>query len=478
MKRYINTSNYYLSTITTTIDATSEQGTIDIADISVDWVTLPLEWYYWVDVDFSDTDKREIFRITKREWYVLTYDKRISPNDKHKHSAGASVALRDFSELFNALSRNSDNFWEVEQTGNFTLKVYWGKAFVSGKEYKDIEDATLTFPASSDKYIEYNLTTNTFDIVDDYNVENYLLARVVSNAVNITSVYDYRSIMVNGWGIWDMQVTVYDPDGVMWDAFSMDNMKQWENNKYVTPEQIQWWDEKQDELLSWTNIKTINWQSLLWPGDVSLQTVLSVAWEWERTLPHVQTHHLQHTPYNDNALMIFTDSGTALLPVADYTYDSTTNTITFINWLLEDECATIWVMVTTWSVTPPVIWEGKLKIKVNGQLLWTFWANDTADKVINVPVWEGRITFTKEWEVVKTISVNQSTDETVEVGWDVGKADITITQWPVTVDTFNVNATENKTINFPGDVFVTQDEYEDLPDTKLTDWNNYFIYHE
>jgi hypothetical protein len=36
MKRYINTSNYYLSTITTTIDATSEQGTIDIADISVD----------------------------------------------------------------------------------------------------------------------------------------------------------------------------------------------------------------------------------------------------------------------------------------------------------------------------------------------------------------------------------------------------------------------------------------------------------
>jgi hypothetical protein len=32
----------------------------------VDGVTLPLEGYYWVDVDFGDVSKREIFRIKNR----------------------------------------------------------------------------------------------------------------------------------------------------------------------------------------------------------------------------------------------------------------------------------------------------------------------------------------------------------------------------------------------------------------------------
>ena len=79
MKKYINTSNYYLSTTTSKIEEGTATGTFDVADVTVDWVTLPLQWYYWVDVDFWDTSLREIFRITGRVWYTLTYDKRISP---------------------------------------------------------------------------------------------------------------------------------------------------------------------------------------------------------------------------------------------------------------------------------------------------------------------------------------------------------------------------------------------------------------
>jgi hypothetical protein len=48
---------------------------------------LPLKGYYWVDVDFGDAGIREIFRITKREGYTLTYDMRISPNGKHVHQS-------------------------------------------------------------------------------------------------------------------------------------------------------------------------------------------------------------------------------------------------------------------------------------------------------------------------------------------------------------------------------------------------------
>ena len=88
MKKYINTSNYYLSTITSNIDAdipNKENWYFDVADVTVDGVTLPLKGYYWVDVDFGDSSKREIFRIVRREGYRLFFDDRISPNGRWRH---------------------------------------------------------------------------------------------------------------------------------------------------------------------------------------------------------------------------------------------------------------------------------------------------------------------------------------------------------------------------------------------------------
>ena len=68
MKKYINTSNYYLSTTTSIISNSWDNWVFDVADVTVDWVVLPLKGYYWVDVDFGDVSKREIFRVYKREW--------------------------------------------------------------------------------------------------------------------------------------------------------------------------------------------------------------------------------------------------------------------------------------------------------------------------------------------------------------------------------------------------------------------------
>ena len=41
MKKYINTSNYYLSSTTSIIPNSRNTGTFDVADVTVDWVTLP-----------------------------------------------------------------------------------------------------------------------------------------------------------------------------------------------------------------------------------------------------------------------------------------------------------------------------------------------------------------------------------------------------------------------------------------------------
>ena len=154
MKKYINTSNYYLSTITSKIEVSPNSGTFDILDVTVDWVTLPEKWYYWVDVDFWDVSKREIFRIKERNWYTLTYDKRISPYWKKEHSIWATVALRDFSELLNSLSTNTDNFWEVEITWDLSVLVRgwniylpWNTHAENGKVY--VDDKPFTFDTNT-----------------------------------------------------------------------------------------------------------------------------------------------------------------------------------------------------------------------------------------------------------------------------------------------------------------------------------------
>ena len=162
MKKYINTSNYYLSTTTSKIENTGTSGTFDVSDVTVDWVTLPLQGYYWVDVDFWDASKREIFRIVSRTWFTLTYDARISPNGMATHQSWASVWLRDFSQLLNSLSTNTDNFWEVEQLDDLKILVRWWLVFKSwaanAKTWvKEITSAEFNLDASSITYIVLEL---------------------------------------------------------------------------------------------------------------------------------------------------------------------------------------------------------------------------------------------------------------------------------------------------------------------------------
>lgn len=348
MKQYINTSNYFLSTITAVINNTDSTWTIELADVTIDWVTLPTKGYFRVDVDFGDTSKREIFRITSRNWYTLTYDKRISPNGKATHQVWATIGLRDFSELLNSLSSNTDNFWQIEHLSWFVIKVAWGNTYGSNDYwYKSVTDTTLIMPASSTRYIMYDKVNNVIEALEAIDNSKYLLWRVVSWLSAVLSIEDLRSTMVYwGWE-WDMKVSIYDPNNKWTDVFNMDNMVQWEEQKFVTPEDEARWNNKQDLLENWVSIKTINWTPLLWEWNVEIQPSLAADFEYETTGYWISTFTLTNQPWSDSSFMVYVDSWTGMFPVTDYSYDVTTRTITFNTPLWQNERAVIWMMVAT-----------------------------------------------------------------------------------------------------------------------------------
>ena len=105
--------------------------------------------------------------------------------------------------------------------------------------------------------------------------------------------FDSLSAWWAWWGGW-MDKALYDPDYIEANVFDMDNMIQWTNKQYVTPDEKTIFNSKQDQLVSWSTIKTFNWESVLWEWDLSLEEVSSqksiinkehVAWQrirkWE-----------------------------------------------------------------------------------------------------------------------------------------------------------------------------------------------------
>ena len=479
MKKYINTSNYYLSTITSKIEVSPNSGTFDILDVTVDWVTLPEKWYYWVDVDFWDVSKREIFRIKERNWYTLTYDKRISPYWKKEHSIWATVALRDFSELLNSLSTNTDNFWEVEITWDLSVLVRgwniylpWNTHAENGKVY--IDDKPFTFDTNTTSYIvleyeyvEWVPAVDFFKKTWEELLETwqYPIAKIVAGNTRIEQswITDLRANII---GQGNMRSEVYDPDWKKLDVYNYENF-------YNTPVATDWdisdisdradkrwyWNDKQQQLVSWQNIVTINGKSIIdvsqWEGwNISLDTILTAGWETAKSTNWANTFVFwvdsENIPLTENSFIVFSDSGTMLTEgwtePNDYTYDDETHTITFNNPLASNEHAIVWLMYNN-SDSVTGIWSWVITLKAGDETLWTFNVNQEENQTIDV--WsaanDSTITFTQNWETIGTITTNQASASTVAIKWNIA---------------------------------VTQDEYNELPESKETDGNRYFIYEE
>lgn len=466
MKKYINTSNYYLSTITSKIEDDTNIGTFDVADVTVDWVTLPLQWYYWVDVDFGDASKREIFRIVSRTGYNLTYDMRISPNGKHTHQSWASVWLRDFSQLLNSLSTNTDNFWEIEQTWDLTIKVRWGILYSPSNTNAEIgkitiSDTNFTLPTNTTTYIVvenddilgYQFVTKSEILLQE--TWQFPIAKIVTwlNMISENGITDLRATI-----IWqgNMRSEVYDPDKKELDVYNYENF-------YNVPTQETWdisdisdrewkreyWNAKQEALVwtgYWQNIHTINWQNIMWPGNFSLDTILTVWWANLTTEDWVETYTFQewYYPLSEQSFIVFTDSGTMMVLNVDYTYDNETHTISFTEPLASTEHAYIWVMFDNWSWQTE-IWSWIVTIKSWNTILWS-------------------------------LNVNQPDDSNIDISTAIGEWNIIITQWNTNVGSVNANQSSDQTVALQGNIPVTQAEYNALPLSKETDWNWYFIY--
>lgn len=461
MKKYINTSNYYLSTTTSKIEDNTSTWSFDVADVTVDWVTLPLQWYYWVDVDFGDASKREIFRIVSRTGYNLTYDMRISPNGKHTHQSGASVWLRDFSQLLNSLSTNTDNFWEVEQTWDLTIKVRWGILYSPSNTNAEtgkitISDTDFTLPANTTTYIVvehdeilwYQFAAKSSLLLEE--TWQYPIAKITTglNMISENGIIDLRATII---GQGNMRSEIYDPDKKELDVYNYENFynvpvaTDWDisdisdrNNKR------EYWNAKQEELIwewVWQNIHTINWQNILWPGNFSLDTILTVWWANFTTEDWAEEYEFPewYYPLSEQAFIVFTDSGTMMVLDIDYTYNSDTHTITFTNQLASTEHAYIWVMFDNWS------WETEIgswiiTIKAGDINLWDFNVNQWNNQDLNI--WNNTIVFNQWGE----------------------------NRWSITT-----NQQENSTVSLYGNISVTQQQYNQLPDTKNSDGNWYLI---
>lgn len=487
MKKYINTSNYYLSSLALAIPAEDIAGTIEVVDIMCDWVTLPTEWYYWIDVDFNNVDKREIFRIVARDWYTLTYDKRISPNGACAHSIWAPVWLRDFSELLNSLSKNTDNFWEVEIWSWLKVKVYWWNIVSPGREYKSIWDTILNLPSNSKVYIEYVFPSNEFIITNEINKENYLLAEVTTWQNMVYSLTDMRSVLVDWWGIWDMLKEIYDPTNKNADAFFIDNMydtEDWEK-KVVSKSEANTWSAKQDFLVNGTNLKTINWHSILmndwtWDDNLIIAPSLWFDFAYEVSQYWISSHQLSasNTPVSTSSFMVFVNSGTWMFPTTDYTYNNGTRTITLVNQLWENERLIIWIIKKSWTtIDPDDIGRWIISIIKNWVVVDTFNVNQTADKNIDIgTVWNWTLSISNNWTPVITFSANQTTNWTLELTDYIKNWNLTLKQWTTTVWTFSANSASNSTVQFKDLILVTQAQYDALGPEKTSDGNFYLLY--
>ena len=260
-----------------------------------------------------------------------------------------------------------------------------------------------------------------------------------------------------GWGEWDMKASIYDPDGKQADAFHMDNMTQWDNNQYVSPsEKTYWWD-KQEQLVSWQNIVTINGKSIIDPsqwewGNIPLDTILTAWWHIYTTGDWISTFTFTspYLPLTSESFIVFSDSGIMLTQwwqsPNDYTYDESTYTISFNEALADNEHAIVWVMY-----------------------------NDT-DSSVGIGSW---VITLKSWDTtIDSFNVNQDDNQTIDIGNAANDTTITLKQWWEEIWHFTTNQAEASTINIEWNVMVTQEEYDELPSTKTTDGNWYFIYEE
>ena len=135
-----------------------------------------------------------------------------------------------------------------------------------------------------------------------------------------------------------------------------------------------------------------------------------VTWYREDVTAGSATYTFVNSPATDTSFLVFTDSGTLLFLGIDYTYDSDTETITFLS-LGANEAAYIWV------AHAPVMWGG-----IGDMLKAVYDPNNVQQNVydynyfINTPtIWNATLKIQKNGSDVGSITMNATTDVTANI---------------------------------------------------------------
>lgn len=203
MKGQFRAVNRYISKIksTSSIDSSSNTGTFSVEDIAVSGFSLP-QWNctLYVTVDFAQTAKEEIFRITNITGDVLTFDKRISVGGyiKPAHASGASVRVNDVADVVNDLSDNVDTFGRVLKSTTAEAIIVSGGYFNNNGTTYTVANQTFTISGgqlvdNTTNYVYLNLATQLFVITQTAVLTAAIqMASITCAAWVITGIIDKR----------------------------------------------------------------------------------------------------------------------------------------------------------------------------------------------------------------------------------------------------------------------------------------------
>lgn len=232
----------------------------------------------------------------------------------------------------------------------------------------------------------------------------------------------------------------------------------------------------------WWEVKWIQWIAVQenWSTVVSSADTVNIVWWWTVTdvwgvatinIPEwvewyredvpagSATYTFVNEPATATSFLIFTDSGTLLFSGIDYTYNTSTHTVTFLS-LDTNEAAYIWVAHANvlwgwiWDmvksvydptninasafdynnfINKPVIWIGLLTLQKNWTQVAQFNANSTANVTANITV------PTTVAELTDASDYVTDSDLTTELQWYVETSDISdMVEWPASSVDWNI----------------------------------------
>lgn len=221
---------------------------------------------------------------------------------------------------------------------------------------------------------------------------------------------------------------------------------------------IKWIAVQEDWVTVVSTADTIN---IVWGATVTdvwwvptINIPYGVTWYREDVAAGSGTYTFVNSPATDTSFLVFTDSWTLLFLWIDYTYDSDTETITFLS-LGANEAVYIWVahaLVNGWGIwdmvkavydpnnvqqnvydynyfiNTPTIWDAILTIQKNGTTIDTFTANATTNKTVNILVPTTVAELSDASDYVTNTALNTVLDDYVKwpasaVDWNIALFD-------------------------------------------------------